>query len=125
MIASLPPLSDRNFCEQLGLQQHLDVASPVLSALKPTQRSAITGLDQLRNINPRVHRCERSGDVLIFHKEAALSTAQQQDRLHVYGAIRFLKGAFSSFQIVRATSVPPSEELLDTIGMVVGSLCCE
>jgi hypothetical protein len=122
VVAALPSLSPRNFCAQLGRPQHLDPASPVFSGLSAGQKTALAGLDQLRNINPTVHRCELSGDVVVFHKECAFSEAQPLDRQHVYGAVRFLSGTFSSFQIVRATSSPPAAEILTAIGDVVKSI---
>lgn len=121
IVASLLPLSAENFCELLGKQQHIDPAGPRLAALTPQQKTAVLGLDQIRNVSPKILRCERSDDVIVFHKEAAWSAAQPENRQHVYGAVRFLKGAFSSFQIVRATAAPPSDETLTTIRDVVKS----
>jgi hypothetical protein len=108
VVGTLPALSAQNFCEQLGKAQHLPGSGPVAD------------LDRMRNVDPVVHRCEREGDVVVFDKESGFRPAQPQ-RQHVYGAVRFLTGVYSSFQIVRATAAPPSADTLAAIAAAVKS----
>jgi hypothetical protein len=59
---------------------------------------------------------------VLFHKEAAIDEMSPASRRHIYGAVRFLHGAFTSFQIVASTSAGPSDGLLATLGEIVHSL---
>ena len=121
IIAILPVLSSANFCEQLRKAQHIDVSDPRLAALTLQQRDAAASLDQLGNVDPKVLRCDASGDIITFHKVSAFSPAEPQSRRHVYGAVRFLRPPFSSFQIIRATADAPSNEMLQTMAAMVES----
>lgn len=121
IITILPALSFANFCEQLRKAQHIDASDPRLATLTSQQRKAVASLDQLGNVDPNVLRCDVSGGIVIFHKQSAFSPTAPQSRRHVYGAVRFLKPPFSSFQIIRATADAPSDEMLQTIAAVVES----
>jgi hypothetical protein len=115
----LPGLTLANFCDQLASEQHIDVGQPAFATLTPAQRSALDALDRFGNSAPRVARCTVSGDVVVFDKQAAMVPGGPPRR--VYGAVRFLSGRYSTFQLVRAGGTADAA-LLDEIVRVVTSL---
>ena len=79
---------------------------------------SLTALDRRHNIAPAVLSCTVIGDTVLFDKEAGSQTDTM--RHHVYGAVRFLEGMYSTFQIVRAGAAPEEGEL-DELAVVVTS----
>jgi hypothetical protein len=118
IVAALPPLTVATFCQQLAREQHLDPTLPVLARLPPEQRAAVASVDRMRNVNPRVIRCVVSGPIVTFDKEVAFQPGAPRQR--VYGAVRFLEGAYSTFQTVRAGTAP-DPLLLDQMTALVRS----
>lgn len=115
---TLPRLTSANFCAALAQERHLDPELPAFTSLSPQQRAAIAGSDRMRNVGPRVVRCTVEGSVVTFDKDVAFQEGGPRQR--VYGAVRFLEGAYSTFQIVRA-GAPADPGLLDQMTAVVRS----
>jgi hypothetical protein len=122
IVSGLTPLTPSNFCGQLGEQKHLDVQASAFAGLNSEKRAALSAADQFRNINPKVHRCDASGDLVVFDKEASFGAQSSGGRQHVYGVIRFLPLPYSSFQLVRATRDAPAAGLLAQMADVAKSL---
>jgi hypothetical protein len=121
IVGSLPPLTAPNLCGELAREQHVDIAQPSLAALTPQQKDAVVRLDGMRNGNPKVLRCGVAGDTVTFHKEVTAQFGQASSRQHIYGAVRFLKAPFSSFQLILAGGTAPTPETLATMTSVVQS----
>lgn len=118
IVGGLPRLSATNFCSQIGMEQHLDPQAPAFSKLTAQQRAAIGSLDRMRNVGPRVVRCEVDGATATFDKEVSFTPGGP--RQHVYGAVRFVDAPYSTFQIVRAGPAPDGA-LLNQISTTVKS----
>ena len=121
ILSNLPVLTTTNFCGELAKEHHIDINKAAFSSLNQQQKDAIVGLDQTRNIDPKIIRCDVVGDTVTFHKEATFEAGQAKARQNIYGAIRFLKSPFSSFQLIRVTVEAPTQEMLDNITSVVKS----
>ena len=119
IVGMLAPLSAANFCTQIAMEQHVDPQGPAFAALTAPQRAALASADRMRNVNPRVLRCDVDGSTVTFDKEVAF--APGSPRQHVYGAVRFLGAPYSTFQIVRAGPAPDTA-LLNQMSMAVKSL---
>jgi len=117
----LATLGPHNFCKQLAREDHIDWSHDDFAGLTPATLNAFQALDRTRNLNPEVIRCERSGGLVVFHKEATVKLGRQESRQHLYGAVRFLGGAFSSFQLVRGGLEPPGGGLLNAMARAVES----
>jgi hypothetical protein len=116
IVQALRPLSVESFCQLIAQDQHLDPRAPALAALTEPQRSAIASMDRIRNIDPRVIRCDVDGRTVTFDKEAAFQPGFP--RQHVYGAVRFLEAPYSTFQIVRAGPAPTAAVLAQMTALV-------
>jgi hypothetical protein len=115
--ALLPPLTIENLCVILGQQDHL----PAKSGLDPKVEDLVRSADRVRNVDPKVVQCNRSGPVVTFHKEATFISGAMKARQHLYGAVRFLPAPYSSFQFVRGGIDPPAAGALETITRLVQS----
>ena len=104
IVGGLVPLTAANFCGQIAQEQHLDPRAPALGPLTDGQRSVIVATDRMRNVSPRVVHCVVEGTTVTFDKEVGF--APGGPRQHVYGAVRFLDGPYSTFQVVRAGPAP-------------------
>jgi hypothetical protein len=118
VVGELPRLTAANFCAALAQPTHVDTTLGAFAVLPPEQRAAIERTDRLRNANPRVVDCALTGDVVKFDKQRAF--APEYPIQHVYGAVRFLTGSFSTFQVI-AGGGPPPRSTLDAIEAVVRS----
>jgi hypothetical protein len=116
--SQLPRLTLTNFCAALAAPRHIDPALPVFAALRPQERDAIGGTDVMRNTDPRVIECRTSGDMITFDKERAFGPGYPAQ--HVYGTVRFLSGAYSTFQLI-AGGEAPNRTLLQAIENLVAS----
>jgi len=116
VVARLPRLTADNFCAMLEQPRHVDPDLPAFSSFTPRQRQAIGEVDVMRNANPRVVGCERAGDVVTFDKERAFQPGYPAQ--HVYGAVRFLREPFSTFQLI-AGGATPDRPILTTIENLV------
>jgi hypothetical protein len=116
MVQALRPLTVDSFCQLIALEQHFDPRAPALAALKESQRTAIASMDRIRNIDPRVLRCDVDGPTVTFDKEVAFQPGFP--RQHVYGAVRFLAAPYTTFQIVRAGPAPGAAVLAQMTALV-------
>jgi hypothetical protein len=116
---ALPALTLANLCDALGREHHLDPADRGLSTLTAQQRGAIPKIDRMGNVAPKVLHCEILAGTVTFDKESAFDPAGP-DR-HIYGAIRFLRPRYSSFQLIRGSPEAPSMALLEQMTAVVNS----
>jgi hypothetical protein len=115
---ALPPLTTTNFCDQLAREQHIDIESAPFAKLSAQQRTALLDLDRLGNHSPTIIRCTLTGDTIVFDKDAAMTA--NGPRRRSYGAVRFLSGRYSTFQVVRAAGTP-SADTMSAIERVVKS----
>lgn len=115
--AARPDVTHDNFCDLLGAADHLRPGATLPASL----RDAARRLDRMRNVDPRVVRCTVAGDVITFHKEATFEAGGSSARQHVFGAIRFLSGPFSAFQMIRGDVSAPSAADVDALTRVVQS----
>ena len=118
VVGTLAPLSVDNFCQQLAIEQHFNPTNTALDALTSQQQAAALAIDRMRRVSPRVVLCARDGDTITFDEEVAFQPGSPRQR--VYGAIRFLAGAYSTFQIVRAGAAP-GPRVLEQMTAVVNS----
>ena len=114
-------LTTANFCNQLSKEEHIAINDPSLSNMTPHQKKAITQLDKMRNLESNVISCKVLGNIVIFHKKSVAKFGQFSNTQHIYGAISFRKGVFSSVQFIRITNDPPKDKLLDIMAEVVRS----
>lgn len=121
IISSLPILTATNFCGELAKEQRVDLSKSNFTSLNQQEKDVIVSMDKTRNIDPKVIRCDINGDTVTFHKEVSDEAGQFTSRQHIYGAIRFLASPFSSFQIIRTTAEPPTQEILSVITSVLKS----
>lgn len=117
VVAARPAVTRASFCQLLGAADHLGAAA----GLTERVREAARNVDRMRNIDPRVVRCQMAGDTVTFHKEATFASGAMSARQHIFGALRFLDGPFSAFQIVRAALSPPTDEDHDVLARIVRS----
>ncbi len=118
VVAQLPRLTAANFCEALAQAQHLDLRLPAFGSLTPQQQQAIGITDAMRNLNPRVVECRTVGDIVSFEKERTFQLGYPTQ--HVYGTVRFLRGPYSTFQLI-AGGPSPDRPTLAAIERVVAS----
>jgi len=121
----LDKLTPHNFCRQLGREDHIDWSHDDFARLTPATLNAFQALDRTRNLEPEVIRCERSGGLIVFHKEATVKLGREESRQHLYGAVRFLDGEYSSFQLVLGGLEPPGGGLLSAMARAVESFTAE
>ncbi len=114
VLAAITPVTPENFCSLLARTDHL--VRPATLSEKALQAARAT--DQMGNIGPKVILCNRTGATITFDKEAGLGPGAGRRR--VYGAIRFLQGAFSAFQVV-GFGPPPREDVLAALTAMVES----
>ena len=119
LLAALPPLTAANFCAEIGRAQHIDPAIPAFSSFTPQQRQAVGRVDRMRNLEPKVLRCEVAGDRVAFDKEASLDAADGRRR--IYGAVRFLRGRYSTFQMIGQGGDAPAPGRIEQMAAVVES----
>ncbi len=96
----------------------MDTEKAAFVGLTPAQKEALIATDRMRNVDPKVVRCTVDGAVVTFDKEAAFTPGGP--RQHVYGAVRFLDGAYTTFQMIRGGDAP-SAQALDQLTAVVKS----
>jgi len=114
-------LTMSNFCDELSKTEHIAIDDPSLVDLSGERKQAVIELDRMRNLNPKVITCKISGDTVVFDKQVLAQFGEFSGIQHIYGAIRFMKGPFTSVQFIRITCEPPSDELLEIMAKVVQS----
>jgi hypothetical protein len=115
--AAVPAATASNFCRLLGQRDHLGNATNLPAATLEVARR----LDGMRNLDPGVVSCVASGSAIAFHKTATYQAGRISARQHLFGAIRFLPGPYSSFQIVRASTSPPETGVIEILAQLVSS----
>ena len=116
IMRNLPRLTLTNFCTEIARTTHVDPLTPAFSSFSASQRQALQSVDRMGNVAPVVLLCEAVGDTIRFHKEVAFETGDA--RKHVYGAVRFLREPYSSFQMIRGGSNPPPDLLQQITALV-------
>jgi hypothetical protein len=119
VLKALEPLTASNFCAVIARERHVDPTSAVFASLAPRQKEALSSVDQMGNVNPKIVSCQIEGDTIRFDKEVAFQAGAPRN--HIYGAVRFLREPYSMFQLIRGTGNAPSAGLLDQITEVVKS----
>ena len=119
VLAALRPLTAETFCAAIAAPQHVNVNLPVFASLTPQQRDGIAATDAMNNAGIQVVQCRVTGPIVVFDKTRRASPAAQPQ--HVFGAVRFLTGPYSTFQIIAGGDAPDAA-LLAAMSDVVGSL---
>jgi len=119
ILKTLEPLTASNFCAAIARERHVNPASAAFASLALRQREALGNVDQMGNIDPKIVSCQLEGETIRFDKEVAFQAGGPRN--HVYGAVRFLRAPYSTFQLIRGTGMAPSAALLDQITEVVKS----
>lgn len=119
VLRSLPRLTVSNFCAEIARERHVDPASAAFQSFNAPQKQALANVDRMRNVAPKIVRCDVTRDTVRFDKEVAFEAGGP--RQHVYGAVRFLPEPYSTFQLIRGGANPPPGAVLDQIAEVVRS----
>ncbi len=107
--ANLPPLTASTLCAALGGTSHVDSNLPAFQALKPQERAGIARVDAMGDGDPHVLSCRVTGDIVTFEKtQVAIPGAEPR---HVFGAVRFLAGEATTFQIIGGGAAPGPDVL--------------
>lgn len=114
-------LTMSDFCNELSKTEHIAIDDSALADLSGERKQAVIELDRMRNLDPKVITCKILGDTVVFDKQVLAQFGKFSSIQHIYGAIRFMKGPFTSVQFIRITNEPPSDELLETMAKVVQS----
>jgi hypothetical protein len=105
-------------CAALGAPDHLTGAI----SMSADVLAHVVAVDRMRNVSPRVVRCDVTGDRVVFHKEATFEAGAVSARQHIFGAVRFLTGGeATAFAIVRVLPSAPSAAQLTELGALVRS----
>jgi hypothetical protein len=118
VMAALPLLTAETFCAAVAAPQHLDVNLPAFAGLRRQQRDGIAATDAINNTGIEVVQCRRADQIVVFDKTRRASPAAPPQ--HVFGAVRFLTGPYSTFQFI-AGGDAPDPALLATMSDVVRS----
>ena len=118
VISGLPRLTPKTFCAALAAPRHVDVNSPLFASLTPQQRDGLVATDAMNNSDIEVVQCRVAEDTAVFDKVRRAQPGAP--RQHVFGAVRFLTGRYSSFQMV-AGGEAPDAALLTAMWDVVRS----
>ena len=116
IVQQLPRLSPQNLCVMIAQPSHVDPSAPEFNALTAQQKAALAATDAMRNIEPRVLRCVVSDDIVAFDKEVSFQLGSP--RQHVFGAVRFLDGPYSTVQFIAGGSAPDGALLNEMTALV-------
>jgi len=122
LIKNLVPLKASNFCQIIARQDHIDLKRIGLRSLSAKKKNGIRQIDRMRNLKPKLVFCKVSKNTVIFNKMATFQAGSIQSRQHIYGAIRFLKSPYSSFQIISGAKVPPGRKTVASMKALVDSI---
>jgi hypothetical protein len=117
VVAELAPVTPESACRLLAAADHV----PGDRGLPANVVEAARRVDRMRNVSPRVVRCEVRDGVLIFHKEATFESSLPPARQHIFGAVRFLAPQGDAFQLIRVLPAAPPAAELETLERVVRS----
>jgi hypothetical protein len=119
IVGALPRLAPASFCREAVRPQHLDPADQALASLTERQKTAVAEVDRMRNVESRMVSCVADGNTVTFDKETA--SAPGGPRQRIYGAIRFLDGGYSTFQVIRGGPDAPDQATLEQLTALVNS----
>jgi hypothetical protein len=117
VVAVLPPVTPQSACQLLAAADHV----PADRGLAANVLEAARRVDRMRNVAPRVVRCDVKDGVLAFHKETTFESGFPAVRQHIFGALRFLTAQGDAFQIIRVLATPPAAADLETLERLVRS----
>jgi hypothetical protein len=112
-------LTPVSFCREAARARHLDPADQAFASLTENPKAAIVQVDRMRNVEPRIVSCVVENATVTFDKET--SSAPGGPRQRIYGAIRFLEGSYSTFQVVRGGPDAPDQATLQQLTALVNS----
>ena len=95
-------------------------SEPVTKILSQKMKEGIMNMDRMRNHRPEMVLCKFSRNTVSFHKKASFQ--QGTPKQHIYGAVRFVRSPYSSFQMVRVGNDPPDRKLIEIMTRVVNSI---
>lgn len=109
----------------MGKKEHLDLRKKDFRSLSQKLKEGIINIDRMRNYGTEMVRCKASGNkvsrnTVSFHKKAKFQ--QGSHKQHIYGAVRFVRSPYSSFQLVRAGNDPPDRKMIEIMTRVVNSI---
>ena len=122
LVRNLPALSASNLCRILGREGHIDLGIKSWRSLSEKMKNGIRQIDRMRNLKPKIIFCKVSGRTVSFHKIATFQAGGMLSRQHIYGAVKFIKSPYSSFQFVRGGKDPPGEMAVDSMTELVNSI---
>jgi len=122
LIKNLPPLNVTNFCKLIAIEDHIDLRKKGLRRLSSKMKNGIRQIDRMRNLKPKLIFCDRSGSTISFYKTATFQIGANRSRQHIYGAVRFLRPPYSSFQIIRGANGPPNKKTVASMRDLVNSI---
>jgi hypothetical protein len=122
LVKILPPLNASNLCEMLVREDHIDLSKNGLRSLSSKMKNGIKQIDGMRNLKPKLIFCKVSGNTVSFHKTATFQVGVNQSRQHIYGAVKFLRFPYSSFQMIRGGKDQPEKRTVDSITKLVKSV---
>lgn len=117
ILAVLPPVTPQSGCQLLAVADHV----PGDRGLPANVLELARRLDRMRNVAPRLVRCEVKDGVLVFHKETTFESGLPPVRQHIFGALRFLAPQGDAFQIIRVLATAPAAAELDALERLVRS----
>jgi hypothetical protein len=112
-------LTPASFCREAVRPQHLNLADQAFASLTEREKTAIEQVDRMRNIESRMVRCVVDGQTVTFDKETSSEPGGPRQR--IYGAIRFLDGDYSTFQVIRGGADAPDQLTLEQLTTLVNS----
>jgi hypothetical protein len=117
ILAVLAPVTPQSACQLLAAADHVPADGRLPAKVLDLARS----LDRMRNVAPRLVRCDMRDGVLVFHKETTFESGLPPVRQHIFGALRFLTPPGDAFQIIRVLATPPAMAELETLERLVRS----
>jgi hypothetical protein len=116
LLTVLPPLDAATFCAQLAAADHVTGLT-----LPPDVQSMARMADTMQRHSPRVETCERRGTIVRFSRRAQAVAGSAATETSVFGAVRFLDGPFSSFQVIGRSAASPDAAMLASLERIVES----
>jgi hypothetical protein len=117
ILAVLPSVTPQSACQLLAVADHVSADRGLPANVLEVARR----IDRMRNVAPRLVRCDVMDGVLVFHKETTFESGLPPVRQHIFGALRFLTPQGDAFQIIRVLATAPSAADLETLERVVRS----
>jgi len=120
LVQCLPSVTPQSFRFLMEREHHL---RPNLIALRAVpdpviERAAM--YDSFWHADPQVIHCRIDGKIVVFH-ETVRVREHPEERAHVFGAVRFMEGDWSSVQYIQRVSYSPGREELEAMRTIVAS----